>query len=91
VIASIINDRFDMQDSKFLSFWYNNRMIKTKEKDKIKCWTQLGKVNVFKIMTENDTISFKKSIQLKKTVAQEGEERNCDFCEKVPDENTNKS
>lgn len=41
-----------MQDSKFLCFWYYNRMIKTKEKDKIKCWTQLGRVNVFKIMTE---------------------------------------
>jgi len=27
-------------------------MIKTKEKDKIKCWTQLGRVNVFKVMTE---------------------------------------
>lgn len=52
-IGSILFDEFDLQDSKFIDFWYKNRLIKVKEKDKIKCWVQLGKVNTFKLIDNN--------------------------------------
>jgi len=29
-------------DNQFLDFWMGNRLIKIKEKEKIKCWRQLG-------------------------------------------------
>lgn len=36
-----------MEDKNFLEFWLKNRLIKVKEKDKIKCWRQLGNIPIF--------------------------------------------
>jgi hypothetical protein len=51
-IARALLARCDLDDSKFLHFWYNNRLIKVKDKDKIKCWRQLGNIVIFKIMKD---------------------------------------
>lgn len=42
----LVNQQNDLDDNKFLVFWLENRLIKVKEKDKIKCWRQLGNIPI---------------------------------------------
>lgn len=46
-VIKIVNERCDLEDKNFLEFWLKNRLIKVKEKDKIKCWRQLGNIPIF--------------------------------------------
>jgi len=46
-VNKIVNERCDLEDKNFLEFWLKNRLIKVKEKDKIKCWRQLGNIPIF--------------------------------------------
>mmetsp|Transcript_75813 Transcript_75813/g.164113 ORF Transcript_75813/g.164113 Transcript_75813/m.164113 type:complete len:137 (-) Transcript_75813:1207-1617(-) len=59
----IVNQETDLDNNKFLTFWLENRLIKVKEKDKIKCWRQLGNLPIIEhsshsIAGERDTKTF---------------------------------
>lgn len=51
-VKLIVNERCDLEDKNFLEFWLKNRLIKVKEKDKIKCWRQLGNIPIFYIISD---------------------------------------